>query len=204
MALRGRQSPLLIGSWLCGLIACVDARASLSAQNETLLLDEARSSATFSVKVLWMVDVEGQFGGVRGKVEIDHFRSRAVVDAQIDANAVTMRRQGAENWVKSEEFFNVATYPEVHFVSAAFPLSTLVTGGELPGTLTLRGIANPIVFTLLPSSCALPGFDCPLEAVGTLKRGNFGMRSRKGTLADRVELRLNIRVHSSATYPAKP
>lgn len=176
----------------------------MSAQNEILLLDEARSSATFSVKVLWMVDVEGQFGNVHGKVEIDRFRSRAVVDARIDANAVNMRRQGAENWVKSEEFFNVATYPEVHFVSSTFPLSTLISGGQLPGTLTLRGIANPIVFTLLPSGCSRPGFDCSLEAIGVIKRSSFGMRSRKGTLSDRVELHLNIRAQEPEINSTQP
>jgi polyisoprenoid-binding protein YceI len=151
-----------------------------------------------------MVDVEGQFGNVHGKVEIDRFRNSAVVDARIDANAVYMRRQGAENWVKSEEFFNVAKYPEVHFVSSAFPLATLVTGGQLPGILTLRGIPNPIVFTLLPSECARPGFDCSLKAIGSIKRSSFDMRSRKGTLSDRVELRLNIRAHESDTSSVQP
>jgi polyisoprenoid-binding protein YceI len=196
--------PILLHGWLSGLLALATADKPASSQTEIMVLDGERSNASFSVKVLWVIDVDGQFGGVHGNVEIDHFRSQAVVDARIDANAVKMRRSGTENWVKSDEFFSVAQYPEIRFHSSPFPLSRLSSGGELPGTLSLRGIVGPITFKVLPSTCSRPALDCPVEAIGTIKRGTFGMRSRKGTLADKVELSLNIRVRESETYPASP
>lgn len=151
-----------------------------------------------------MIDVDGVFGSVHGQVEIDHLQNNAVVDARIAANAVAMRRSGTENWVKSQEFFNVAEYPEIRFQSDPFPLDRLSSGGELPGVLSLRGVDAPIVFRLMPSSCERPAVDCPVQAMGALKRGSFGMRSRKGTLADKVELGLSIRVRESAALPPPP
>jgi len=141
-----------------------------------------------------MVEIEGQFGSIHGNVRVDRASDRAVVDARIDANAVRMRRPGTENWVKSAEFFNVQEYPEIRFLSDEFPLSRLSTGGELPGSLSVRGLRGPIVFHVLEAACPRPAFDCPVEASGTIRRSLFGMRSRKGTLSDKVELNLIIRV----------
>ncbi len=161
---------------------------------DVLQLDSKRSSAAFSVKVLWMIPVEGQFGNVRGQVVVDRFRSQARVDAWIDADGVTMRRTGYENWVKSAEFFDVGRHPEIHFQSESFPLSRLRLGGDLPGSLTMRGTKQPVLFQLLPSDCERLAIDCPVEASGTVRRSEFGMRTRRATLSDKVELSFSIHI----------
>ena len=176
MALIGPFAAAAWPGWFASLLALAGPEVLPSAAPQVLLLDGARSHAEFSVKVLWMLDVNGQFGGVHGHVQIDHARGEVVVDARIDANAVRMRRNGTENWVKSDEFFNVAKYPEIRFVSAPFPLSRLAEGGDLPGSLSLRGYRGPVTFKLQPSACAQPAIDCPAEATGTIRRGTFGMR----------------------------
>ena len=186
-ATHGRRGMLLAAAMLL---------AGPAAASDVILLDGAQSHAEFSVKVLWMFDVSGQFSGVHGHVLVDRARNEAVVDARIDANAVRMRRGGTEEWVKSAEFFDVARYPEIRFLSAPFPLARLAEGGDLPGSLSLRGMKGPMVFNVAPSTCARPAVDCAVEASGSLRRGSFGMRSRKGTLADKVELRLSIRAES--------
>lgn len=186
------------------LAASLAGHAAAAPASDVILLDGKQSHAEFSVKVLWMFEVGGQFGGVHGHVLVDRARNEAVVDARIDANAVRMRRGGTEEWVKSSEFFDVARYPEIRFLSAPFPLARLAEGGDLPGSLSLRGMKGPMVFQVQPSSCARPAVDCAVEASGSLRRGTFGMRSRKGTLADKVELRLAIRAESPvAESPAE-
>ncbi|MBN8482655.1 MAG: YceI family protein [Xanthomonadales bacterium] len=190
MALSGAPALLPVA-----LVLLIGAARPLAA-SDTILLDGRNSHAEFSVKVLWMFDVAGQFGGVHGHVLVDRARNEAIVDARIDANDVHMRRAGAEDWVKSAEFFDVARHPEIRFLSAPFPLARLAEGGDLPGSLSVRGIRGPVVFNVRPSRCARAGFDCAVEATGSLRRGMFGMRSRKGTLADKVELSLDIRVES--------
>lgn len=191
--------------WLASLLAMTSVEPPAAiAYSEVAVFDGASSSAAFSVRVLWTFDVNGQFGSVHGNVQIDRAANQAIVDARIDANAVRMPRNGTENWVKSDEFFNVAKYPEIRFLSAPFPLSRLQDGGDLPGSLSLRGFNGPVVFKVQPATCARPAFDCAVEAVGSIRRGAFGMRSRKGTLSDKVELSMSIRVREVPAESPSP
>lgn len=187
---------------LTGVTAASTDASTVTPASETLQFDSARSTADFSVKVLWMIPIDGQFGEVRGEVVVDRFRSLARVSAQIDANGVSMRRTSYENWVKSEEFFDVLNYPEIHFRSDPFPLSRLRSGGELPGTLDMRGVQQQVVFSIQRSDCARPALDCAVQASGEVKRSAFGMRTRRATLADKVELGFSIRVHDRGRRPS--
>jgi polyisoprenoid-binding protein YceI len=190
---------MILSSCLAGwIVLAAAAPASLPSATETLSLDSANSSAAFSVKVLWMFGVDGQFGSLHGQVAIDHSSGQATVDARIDANDVSMRRESALDWVKSAEFFDVAHYPEIRFRSDAFPLARLHDGGELPGSLTMRGITQPVLFDILPASCKRAAIDCPVEAAGTVRRSEFGMRTRRATLSDKVELGFSIRMSEPA------
>jgi polyisoprenoid-binding protein YceI len=170
---------------------------------ETQRFDSERSSAQFSVKVFWMIPVDGQFGQVRGEVVLDHFRSQARVDARIDANGVSMRRSTHENWVKSAEFFDAEHHPEIRFHSDSFPISRLHGGGDLPGMLTLRGIEQPVLFQVQPSTCERPAIDCDVKADGTIRRSEFGMTTRRAALSDKVELSFSVRIVASDAPPLR-
>jgi len=189
---------------LAGLLAWASASADERAPaTETLSLDSTQSSAAFSVKVMWMFAVDGRFGNVRGTVQVDRFRSQATVDALIDTAAVTMRRDSVQAWVKSAEFFDVEHYPEIRFRSDAFPLTRLHLGGQVPGALTMRGITRPVVFEVMPSRCDRPAIACPIEAAGSVSRSEFGMSTRRATLADKVELSFSIRIVEAGAGAAK-
>lgn len=180
-------------AWLLATLLLAVGSARAETQHDDIVkLDSTRSHAEFRVKVMWLISVHGDFDNVRGTVDIDRFRNQAVVDARIDANNVHMNVRGYEDWVKSPEFFDVAMHPEIRFVSDPFPLQRLRRGGELPGTLTLRGISRPVSFTLAAADCDQPGYACPLVASGSISRSPFGMRSRLGTVGDRVSLRFIV------------
>jgi len=170
--------------------------AGLAGADETQVdhveLDSVRSHATFSVKVMWLITVHGRFGKVHGTVDVDRFRNFAVVDARIDADAVEMSTKSYEDWVKSDEFFDVAKYPEIRFVSESFPLQRLRKGGQLSGTLTIRDTALPTTFDLEPAPCEHPAYECPIVVSGSIRRSAFGMRSRRGALSDKVDLHFEV------------
>ena len=161
-------------------------------RNDHVELDSARSHATFGVKVMWLVPIHGRFGKVAGVVEVDRFRNFATVDARIDANAVEMSTKSYEDWVKSDEFFDVAHHPEIHFVSESFPLQRLRSGGALSGTLTIRGVEQPETFKLEAADCDHPAYDCPIIVSGSIRRSAFGMHSRRGALSDKVDLHFEV------------
>ena len=178
------------------LIAALTATGSAQAAAQTLEFDATRSHAAFEVKVLYLIGVHGEFGAVHGTLSVDDAGGSATVDALIDTNAVHMRSHRYENWTKSAEFFDAEHFPQIHFASAPFPLARLTQGGEISGTLTIRGTRQPAVFVIDPSECAAPlSGACMVAAEGTIHRSEFGMSSRRGTLADKVDLSLSIFVH---------
>jgi polyisoprenoid-binding protein YceI len=177
--------------FLCAALPAVACHA------EDYIIDSARSHAEFDVKVMWLVGIRGDFGLVKGKLSIDRFRGTATVDAEIDTNALHMRTHSYETWAKSNEFFDSAQFPKIHFVSDSFPLVRMNHGGDLHGTLTLRGVERPVHMTIDPSDCAEPLHgDCPVEAWGSIYRSEFGMHSRRGALSDKVQLRFSAFVQT--------
>ena len=179
-----------------GAQADVEARPDAGASSHAdapLTLDPLRSTAEFEVKVLWLIGVHGRFGQMHGTIAIDHEHASVVADARIDVGTITMRNHSYEEWVKSAEFFDAAKFAQIHFVSAAFPQDRLRTGGEIAGTLTVRGVDRHIVLDVEPSGCPdAVARRCAVEAGGSIRRSDFGMRSRRGTLSDKVELRFSI------------
>lgn len=187
--------------WLPALLLLLSTPfASAQERTQVLALDTSRSYAEFEVKVLWLVGIHGRFGSMHGTITVDHFSNSAMVDARIDTNAVTMRSHSHEEWVKSPEFFDVQHYPQIQFVSDSIPLRRLQSGGEIEGSLTLRGINRRVRFELVAPSClAMTGEDCPVEADGDIRRSDFGMSSHRGTLSDKVELHFSIYVTQPST-----
>ncbi len=177
---------------LCAMSRNACASIVDSASADIMQLDSARSQVNFRVKALWLLNIGGRFGKVSGSVRFVRFRNQISVDAHIDVNAISMSSASQEDWVKSSEFFDVAQYPQIDFISEPFPRSRLHEGGDLPGVLTLRGISRPVSFKLRPSNCGRPAHDCPIEVEGIIRRSVFGMHSRHGTLSDRVEMRLEV------------
>jgi polyisoprenoid-binding protein YceI len=160
---------------------------------QALELDAARSHAAFEVKVLYLIGLHGEFGAVHGMLKVDDTQGLATVEATINTNAVRMRTRRYENWVKSNEFFDAQHFPQISFVSKPFPVAQLESGGTLSGTLTIRGLNKPADFSIAAPACttALAG-TCEIVASGTIRRSEFGMRSRRGALADKVDLSLSI------------
>jgi polyisoprenoid-binding protein YceI len=158
-----------------------------------LTLDPKRSTAEFEVKVLWLIGVHGRFGQVAGTITVDHAHASVVADARIDVGTITMRNHTYEDWVKSAEFFDAAKFPQIHFVSDAVPQDRLRSGGQIAGRLTVRGIDRRIALEVEPSACPdAVARSCAVEASGSIQRSDFGMRSRRGTLSDKVELSFAI------------
>ena len=189
-----RLRPLLLILLLANLHSAPGAASA-----QVLELDATRSHAAFEVKLLYLIGLHGEFGAVRGTLSIDWGGGTATVDATIDTNAVHMRNRRYETWTRSAEFFDAEHFPQIHFASVPFPLERLTQGGEISGTLTIRGSKRSAVFTIDAAECATPlSGACAVAATGIIRRSEFGMRSRRGALADKVDLSLSIFVHAAS------
>ena len=72
------------------------------------------------------------------------------------------------------------------------PLRRLQLGGVISGELRVRGITRPVQFTLAASDCRFTDQPCRVQASGELSRREFGMKSRRFTLGDRIGVALDL------------
>ena len=151
-----------------------------------------RSHADFAVRLLWVHTINGRFTQIAGQLQVDP-RGLATVDARISVDSLVMDSARFRRWVLAREFFDVAQYPTVHFVSDPIALTRLTTGGVLDGRLSLRGVTQPVRFELMPAVCSTISMtDCVIEAHGIVSRSAFGMNSHSAALSDQVQLGLWI------------
>jgi polyisoprenoid-binding protein YceI len=185
------------------LVLLLGAHAALAA-DERWAIVAGESSAQFRVRVLGIMPLSGAFAAPTGAIVIDRDARTGSVEAVIRSDSVTMANPDNAEWARSPEFFDAARHPEIRFSSERFPLSLLAEGGELRGTLQIRGHTEPVTFVVDPGRCDLDvpdgaaegaptprGGRCEVAARGAISRSRFGMVARRA-VADRVTLRLRI------------
>ncbi len=146
------------------LLAAVLAARTLPLAAETLPVDPAHSHAEFGVHVLWFGRIVGRLDKLQGTLDLDRRSGQASVDVHVAAAAVRMDNSRYADWARGPDFFDAARHPQIRFVSQPFPLDRLQQGGDLEGTLTLRGISHPVRFELLAQPCLAAMLDLATAA----------------------------------------
>ena len=110
---------------------------------ETYTIDKGHSEVTFQVRHL-VTKVRGRFADFEGAVRIDpNAPDRSSVAISIDAASVDTDLADRDTHLKSPDFFDVAKYPRITFVSSRIEPK----GGDrydVTGTFTLRGVSKTI------------------------------------------------------------
>jgi polyisoprenoid-binding protein YceI len=157
-------------------------------------LDADTTLAEFSLRVVWVRKLEGQFTHIEGEITRETDRPGFSVDVRIAAESLQMHNPAYARWARSAEFFDAERHPWIRFHATDLREAVLVDGGQLRGKLELRGQTRPQVLDIAPAGCDRPGLDCAVIATAELRRSEFGMDSRKMSVADKVRLRLAIRL----------
>ena len=135
---------------------------------------------------------------VRGEATADgtvvFAENSATIDVRVPLVALRMNREGYRDWALSPEFFWAARHPQLHFRAEGIAPERLREGGEIVGSLQVRGRERETRFVLLASDCADGVDSCRVRAGGELSRRAFGMRTRRLTLGDRIRIELDLRL----------
>lgn len=177
---------------LAGLLA-VAASPAPAAEDVLTRIDPLRSLAEFKVSLRMPVPAAGRFGSVNGELrQLPDFRHS--VHVVLDARELKM---SGPAWIQrvtdSPQFLDSARYPTIEYRSVAFPSQVLISGGEVSGTLAIRGMVRDVLFTISPSSCRQPGRNCPIVAQGRLNRHDFGMSAYRWGLRDEVQFAFQLK-----------
>ena len=153
------------------------------ASGATYQIDPDHSSFQFTVRHMTVSNVRGEFKKVKGVVSIEGNDITSLkVDVILDAASVNTDNAKRDDHLRSEDFFDVAKYPTMTFVSKKV---TKVDENRLKviGDLTIRGVTREVTVGVEGPSPEVkdPGGNIRRGATGTLKinRKDFGMMWHK-------------------------
>lgn len=135
-------------------------------------LDPTHSEITFKVRHMMISNVKGEFKtfNIELESEDDTFKN-VKVTAKIDTNSINTNNTDRDTHLKSAEFFNAETHPEITF-------ETTSLSSDVTGTLTINGISKPVMLdvdfggiNVDPWGQTKAGFSFE----GKIKRSDFGL-----------------------------
>jgi polyisoprenoid-binding protein YceI len=140
-------------------------------------LDPENSSAEFVCKHVFS-NVRGMFKKPSGTVTFDDVTpASSKVSATIDAGSITTGVEERDTHLKSQDFFDVAKYPVITFVSTSVTRSGATTYA-VTGNLTMHGVTRPVTLAVTASAPFkhAGGIRRGVEATTSVNRKDFGLR----------------------------
>ena len=177
------------------------ASVPLSARgNDIYKFDPAHSTIAFKVRH-FLGTAKGRFTKFSGTIEVDRDHpEESSVTATIQAASLDTAIAKRDEHLRSDEFFNVAKFPEITFKSRRVK-QTGANAGEITGDLTLHGVTRPITLhvQLVGDAESLAKSPTSRWRVTTapIRRSEFGLVFNKraeviSMIADEVAIEIEI------------
>jgi len=160
--------------------------------------DQRYGSIAFSVTNFGAFSSLGSFPRFIGKLLIDRAHpEQTKIDVQADATSVTVPWESGTELLRGPDFFDIAHYPQVRFVSDTIrgvdPRHFLILG-----VLEIRGIRRPLTLdaTLEREQTNMANGDevADFSVTGMLHRSDYGMTSQRIMISDQVNLKIAARI----------
>jgi len=128
---------------MLSLLSVLLAAASATA-GESFVVDRGQSEVSFEVRHV-TGPVTGAFTDFEGTVEYDPaLPGRSSVEFRIRAASITTNNEKRDAHLRSPDFFDVETYPEIVFTSTKV-IAKGANTFDVQGRLTMRGVTRDIV-----------------------------------------------------------
>jgi polyisoprenoid-binding protein YceI len=165
------------------------------------------SDITFKVKHLMITTVTGIFTKFDATLESDVADfSDAKITFEADVNSISTNNEQRDGHLKSDDFFNVAQFPTLRFVSTG-----ITKKGEsefvLNGNLTIRDNTHPVSLKMNYAGTVTDPYGqtkAGFELSGTLSRKEFGLKWSATTeagsvvVSDEVRLQMDVQMVKAA------
>lgn len=169
----------------------------------TWTIDAVHSDVSFYVRHLGVSKVRGHFAAFEGTIVTAENPLESSVEAVIRTESVSTNNSMRDDHVRSADFLDVETYPEMTFRSTGIRPKTSELF-EVDGELTLHGVTRPVVLQL-----ELNGFGTHFEghpiagfsASTEISRTDFGVTggAAGAAVSDKIRIALEI---EAAQQPA--
>ena len=152
----------------------------------------------FSARHAMVTTVRGSFNDVEGHVHADlEDWSKSSVVITLKSASIDTRSADRDTHLRSADFFDVETYPEIRFVSTSFDGSTLV------GDLTIKDVTKPVTLDVDFGGVATDPWGntkAAFEAEGDIDRTDWGLTwnaalETGGVLvSEKIKLKLDVQL----------
>ncbi len=140
-------------------------------------LDPAHSVVGFTVRHLGLVNVRGHFNTYEGTIHYDGENIESLkIKAHIQAESIDTNVERRDDHLRSEDFFEVETYPTIRFHSTG-----VVAHGDghgLTGHLTIKDVTKEVTLPLTvngPAEDAWGNDRIGIELGGEIERHDYGV-----------------------------
>jgi polyisoprenoid-binding protein YceI len=166
----------------------------------TWRVDPAHSKVGFAVKHMGVATVRGEFGQFEGSLVVGDDLATSKATGTVRTASVDTNQEDRDNHLRSADFFESETYPEISFSSTSIEQVDDETV-KITGDLTMHGETHPVEL-----EAELGGVETGpegetrtgLEVTGNLSRADWGMKfnaalgSGNVVVSDKVKLTLDI------------
>ena len=158
-------------------------------------IDKSHAKIVFAINHLGFSTYYGFFTDLTGNLDLDPAApAKSALSVAINFAGMVTTDSKLDEKLKSDAFFDVAKFPEATFKSTNIEVTGEGTG-KLTGDLTLHGVTKPVTLDVTFNGAGTPpmtqiyivGFD----AVGTLKRSDFGIKNFIPLVGDDVKLQIS-------------
>ncbi|MBF6599639.1 MAG: YceI family protein [Dehalococcoidia bacterium] len=167
----------------------------------TWTIDNAHSSAEFSVKAMMISTVKGRFRTLGGQVQIDEAQpERSSVVATIDASSIDTGVEMRDEHLRSADFFDAPNYAEIAFRSTRVE-KVDDARWRVTGELTMRGETREVVLDTEYEGQIRDAYGkqrAAFTATTSIQRKDFGLNwngvieSGGVLVGDRVRIELRV------------
>ena len=129
---------------LLGLLFSVMVSTGALAATETYYTDQGHTQIRFGWSHVGISNQRGGFTKASGKLVLDPDNvERSTLTVTVDATSLATGFGPLDKHLKSKDFLEVETYPEITFVSTAVKRTGDDTA-EVTGDLTIHGVTKPV------------------------------------------------------------
>ncbi|MCL5050642.1 MAG: YceI family protein [Firmicutes bacterium] len=180
---------------IAAAVAAMAASPLASANDYVIDTEGAHAFIQFKINHLGYSWLLGRFNEFEGTFSYDESApENARVNVVIDTASIDSNHQERDQHLRSDDFLDVANYPQSTFVSTGFTPDGN-GGGVLAGDFTLRGVTHNIEFQVDqvgagedPWGMTRRGF----EGSYTFKLADYGIDYDLGPEAEEIEIYLSI------------
>jgi polyisoprenoid-binding protein YceI len=160
----------------------------------TYKVEPYQTQVSFSISHFGFTDFSGLFSGAAGTLQLDpSAASASKLEVSIPVSSILTTVPVLDDQLKEDQWFDVAKYPKATFTSTKVT-PTGKDSATIAGNLTLHGVTKPVTLKAhLIGSGTNPldkSFNVGFEAVGAIKRSDFGIKQYLPLLGDDVTLKI--------------